>query len=636
MANDALAANLRKDFAYGYRNREDVATLAPNVLVSGSKNVLTNTYKRVGNRRGYTLDGQRGTANTGYGIYGSYDWRSHLGYERILRAGGNSSGTNGAVQFRYVASAGEKYKTNTFTAGQVYWVDIYNTAGSTFNACRFWEFTNEQLDMILWVDGTSNIFMWTGGVATVASTTVDTITKSGTGTWATSGFLTGATYSRKVTINGNEYSYTGGAGTDTLTGVTPDPRGEPNNSLAVQTVVVFPNSGITAIPAAFKNTLISNLNNQIYLTASNDNSVYVSQVNSFVNFSFASPRVTGTGAIITLDGVPSAMQQQSDSMFISAGRDYWYYIKFALSDTGTNETLSILPIKTTAGQAAKTQGLTTKIKNLITFVSNEPQVNTLGIVENYFDDAQVEDISFPIVHDIEGADFTNGQILYHQKYVYLTAPNDGVTYIYNMTNDVVDPTITAADSHYWEAPQTFPIARMSIIGGELYGHSYNDVNTFKLFDGYSDDGKPYKSLALFAYDNYGDRTATKSSNELFIEGYKSQTTELTAYLRRNLNGPVAKWTWGILPSANIVPIVDDASIGKISIGKVPIGGSLESISDTPKFRLVQTFNRTPFFEEQPGFGTEGVGQWWEIVSFSTNATNTTEGQASIYDPPLIS
>jgi hypothetical protein len=95
----------------------------------------------------------------------------------------------------------------------------------------------------------------------------------------------------------------------------------------------------------------------------------------------------------------------------------------------------------------------------------------------------------------------------------------------------------------------------------------------------------------------------------------------------------------VLPDANIVTVVDDASIGKTPIGKVSIGGtsfSSDPLDTPPKFRLVQTYNKTPFFEEQIGFGSNEIGAWWELVSFSTNATLTLEGQSSIYDPPLAS
>jgi len=720
-AGDALTANTEHSFELGYRNREDVSVVNPTAMVKGSQNVLTNTFKRVGSRGGYELDGQRSAANSGQGIYGSFDWQTHYGTERNLRVGFNASGSDGVLQYRYVAAAGDKYLTNTFTEGQVYWIDLYTAVGSKYSACRFWDYANELKDLNLWVDGNSYIFMWSGAVQTVAQTSwatgcvavlnatptaggagyivgdVLTITTGGTGATARvdavtggavtsvtlitpgsgyttgagkvtsggtgagctlnittidqgyikingtagvggSGFLVTSAYTKAVTINATSYLYNYIAGSY-LIGISADPTGEAVSSVLHQSPVVTPNSAITGLPVLFKNSIIANLNNQIYVSASDNNSVYVSKINNFKDFSFATPRAVGEGAILTLDGVPTAMKQQTDSMFISAGKDYWYQTKFSISSDNAKEALEILPIKTTSNQAALSDALSIKIKNLIAFVSNEVQINTLGTTANFYTDPQVSDISYSIVHDVQNTDFTGGQMLYFQKYLFVTAPLVGKMFIYNMTQDIVPGVINVSAQHYWEAPQILPFARLSIIGGELYGHSYAESNTFKLFTGLSDDGKPYSCLALFGYSQHGDRTATKSSNEFFVEGYKTQNTKLTGYLRRDLNGPVVSWSWRQLPDRNIIPVVDDASIGKTSIGGVSIGGSLsesDPLDTPPKFRLVQTFDRHPYFEEQIGFGSNEVGSRWEIVSYSTNATLTAENQSSIYDPDLAS
>lgn len=48
---------LREKFELGYRNKEDISNLPPEVLVVGSQNVLTNAAEQVGIRQGYVLDG---------------------------------------------------------------------------------------------------------------------------------------------------------------------------------------------------------------------------------------------------------------------------------------------------------------------------------------------------------------------------------------------------------------------------------------------------------------------------------------------------------------------------------------------------------------------------------------------------
>ena len=626
-SSEPLENGLRQGFGLGYRAREDVTTLPPTVLVAGSKNVLTNTFRRIANRRGYVLDGQRDSSGSRAGVYGSFDWRSHAGFERNVRVGGNTTGSNGVLQARYVGTAGDKYSGNTFVADQVYWITVKTGVGPRFVACTFWDSPHERATMMLYVDGTSNIHMWSGAMGTLAERSfasgavsvlnatptaggtgytvgdILTITTGGTGATATvaavssgavtsvtllspgSGYTTGAskattggtgtgatlnittvangylklngtltagqraflntgTYTQSVLLNGNAYTYAQAAGFY-LVGLGSDPSAEPLQSVVAQSVVSVPNSSIATLPDNFKNWIIENLDNQVYVSAENDNSVFVSKQSDFRDFGKSANRKPFEGEELVLDAVPTAIIPQGGSMYISAGKDYWYTTTFELSSDNLNQFLTVTPLKVTALQSAQSDALAVKIKNRICFVSFEPQINTLGVAANFSDDPQVVDISGSVVNDVKALDFSSGvggQILYHQKYVYVTAPSSGVMLVYNLTADIVEGAVDNVSAHYFEAPQIIPMGRLSIIGGELYGHSAGSLNTFKLFSGYNDDGAPYEAVALLAYDNHGARTMRKSSDTLFLELYKTQSTTFSVGLRRNLNGPVASWS----------------------------------------------------------------------------------------------
>ncbi len=95
------------NFLHGYRNREDVTVLPPGVLIDGSHDVLTNTFQRVGKRKGYTLDGAANTDEAAIGgggtAMGVFDWVTSLGEERNMRAGFlTNAGNDGKLQFRTV------------------------------------------------------------------------------------------------------------------------------------------------------------------------------------------------------------------------------------------------------------------------------------------------------------------------------------------------------------------------------------------------------------------------------------------------------------------------------------------------------------------------------------------------------
>jgi hypothetical protein len=763
-----LEYSLVEKFAHGYRNREDITTLPPGVLVPGSLNVLTNTYQRVGPRKGFVLDGQRDTSNSPIGS--SFDWARHTGDVRNLRAG------NGKLQFRYKANAGDIWNGNTFTQDQVYWIDLMTGIASTnYNFCDFWDFNNEVKDLLLFVNGQSEINMWSGALATLESasnasglvagisnppyaggsgyhvndiltlanggmstvayaptnggngyhtgdiltvggglgtvivdsvnvnvvtgvllrssgsgysvasgvattggagngctinitaitggtgatvavgsvdgsgavtgailetpgtgytgvtglgvtgghgtgalititgTAVGYIQINGTESASQLGFLDRSVYSQKVLINNNVYTYNGSVGTY-LIGVSPLASAEPVQSIIIQGVVTTPNSGINGIPSTLKNSLINNLKNQIYLCGQNNQNVYVSKINNFTDFTFSMPRVVGQGAVLTLDGVPTDLIPQQSSMYISAGTDFWYITSFTLDSTLANETLNINRLKTSALQGAISQAATTKIKNNICFLSFEPIINTLGTTANYYNDPQVTDISFPIVNDMNSYNFTGASLFFFRKYLYVAVPAENLVLIYNMTEE---------KNPYWEAPQVMPISRFAIIEGELYGHSSQTSNTFKLFTGTNDDGHFMNANVVLSYNNLGTRTLRKNSNGIFVEGYITTNSVITVGLQRELNGNFVSFKIKGTDTQIVNQPTDIASLGKSSLGKNPLGGSTGTIT-TPKFRVIKTFPRSPYFEEQISIESTGVDQQWEIIAVGTNAETASE------------
>lgn len=162
-------------FPLGYRNREDVTNLPPGVLIVGSKNVLTNVSERVQIRQGYSLDGAVSAVNGP--ILASFDWLTRGNGERHMRAGNlTSAGNDGKLQFRYEDSDGD-----------VTWMDLLTSLTTvSYNFTTFWR-TDESLRVALFVNGSSNIYEWNGGVTEVSGSTASTLVKTGD-TWLDSGF----------------------------------------------------------------------------------------------------------------------------------------------------------------------------------------------------------------------------------------------------------------------------------------------------------------------------------------------------------------------------------------------------------------------------------------------------------------
>ena len=518
----------------GYSSRIDITNLPAGYMVKGSHDVLTNMGDRIACRRGIELDGQANPALTP--ILSSFDFENHLGYERNLRS------YYDVLEYRYVDPVTGAITWNTLKAG---WGALVN-----FQYTTFWD-TTELMDVILFVNGSTNVYEWGMGLTTFASATANTITKQGTTTWAEEGFYAAKT-GRAVVIDGTTYTYTGGEGTTTLTGVTPDPTAAPHTAGAVimQAVVTTANSAITGLPAAIGNDLISGLYNQIHIGNRKNHTFYVSKVNNYKDFTFTTPvRKPGEGSLITLDFCPVVFIPQEDTMYVSAGKSAWYITAYTLTSDGVNETLNIKRLKSGLFGGAQSADFVTSDKNNVVFLSNEPVVTTLGRIE-LVEQPQTVDISDPIKKDMLDYDFTGGSMKYHQRYYYIAIPKNGTYIVYNIIKG------------YWEAPQTGAFSRFSIIGGELYGHSSVVPETYKLGVGGNDNGAPISAMAAFAYNNHGDRADNKSFNEFYNEGYISSNTKLNLGIMYEYKGADGQYS-ATIDGADLKYILDANSDGSL-------------------------------------------------------------------------
>jgi hypothetical protein len=539
----------------------------------------------------------------------------------FLRINANDLGTGGTVVSVDYIKVVIYYKYSV--AADPTWRDLITALTSVaFNFTgEYWDATNLQ-SRLLFVNGAVSITEWTGGITTISGATANTITKQGEKTWAEEGFSPSG--SIIVLIGGNEYTATGGHGTKTLTGVTPSPAAEAYGSIAHQKPVTTLNSAMADIPTAFKNDLISCLRNQVYVGSFDSNYVYISKVNDYKTYTFTPvTRVIAEGALLTLEGQPTAFIPQEDRMYISAGEDQWYQTKFTLSSDNTKEDFTIVPLKTSSKQAAKSQAMTVKSKNNVAFISEEPIINFLGRVENIFETPQITDISFPIVNDMNDYDWTDASLRFFKNFLYVAVPKESRLLIFNMTNP---------KNFYWEAPQIVSISRLSIIDGELYGHSYLTNETYKMFDGYDDNGILIEAIAKFSYNNHGSRIRTKIFDECFVEGYISSNAKLNLDIDYDIDGCMTETSREIDGSDRDIVCIgsDDNSIGKESLGKHPIGGKIGAVSTLPpKFRVIKTFTPVDFYEESISFRSSGKDLQWEILAFGPNVRFSTGNNNAI-------
>lgn len=497
------------------------------------------------------------------------------------------------------------------------------------------------------VDGTTHgtgysaaYYPTTGGAGTnaivdVFSVASGTITKNGTSTWAEENFYLNRT-GQSVTIGGVVYTYTGGADTTILYGVSPDPSGIVADSIAHQTPITIANTGLTTgLPTDFDNALIATLDQHMYIGSLKDSRIWISSINLINQAGSFNPASAWRATRVAFEGSPfqiittsppTAFVPQEEFIYISAGLEEWYKVNLNVDLNSANlttnpvtrpvESVNIIRLSTTAQQAAQTQAVTSKIANKVIFLSHEPIVQTFGRVENNFLTPQMTDLSFTIVNDMNQYDFTNASMAYYRKYVYVAVPAEGLVLMYNMT-DVKNP--------YWEAPQVMPIARFSIIGGLLYGHSSQVSETYQLFTGYADRvtptsaGAPIAADWVFSYENYGSRFSLKKATKMYVEGYINSNTELTAQLTYELDGCATTKSFTLDGSDDqfVCIAAENGPLGKVSLGKQKLGGNHAAGFNSlpPKFRWFPTFSNTDFFENSVSFHVLGIDERMELLAF---------------------
>lgn len=618
---------------FPYHAREDPTTLPPNTLVSPSKNVINNTANRLQLVKGYTLDGGASTVIDS-GILSNYDFTNFTGTVRNLRAGFMTSALNdGKLQYRYVDST-----------GTVSWINLMTSLTSIrLSFCEFWD-TTALIKYVLWVDGSNNIYSWNGAVTTFASATAATITTQGTQTWQQLGY----TATGSITIGGVTATYTGGYTTTTLTGVSVDFSATTVGAEIHQTPVTTTLVSMTAILATFAPTVIGcGRANQIYLGSSKSNNLYISKVNSYTDYTFTTPvRVAGEGMLLSMDAPPIKFiaqevhgDDQSYDMWISTGLSNWSIIRSTLSSDNSKESLQFIRLKNAPLQGAMSEKLCAKMKNHIIFVGNDKVVNALGYISYQYVPV-MQDLSYPIINDTNSYDFTNGSIFFHKNFLYIAVPSASLIRIYNMTNQTEETysnynpqeSLDPKQPFYWEAPIGYPISGFYVVNGDLYGHGYNTSESYKLFTGGSFNGQQIDANATMAFDSKGDRTQSKGSNEIYVEGYMKQNTILNTFINEDLDAFQVQQAVTINGNDNSIVAYGGGgnSLGDTPLGVQTLGGS-ELISSTLPawFHVIKTYNQNSYYLEQVSFQTKGVDLQWELITWGTNAQFTNEGNNAI-------
>jgi hypothetical protein len=658
-----------------YVSKPEITNLSPQFLVRGSKNCLIDYANRIISRNGYELYGSAATSGS-TGIKGSYEWDTSTVRQYPMRAWGstlefywnntwNTLKTGLATPYLdfakiwdntekidvllYVLGDTNTYKwsggatkvassTGTTVTKQgvlsskttiAFNAGVYGTSAPTItdSANGFVTAGFAAGDTLYVTGSTANSRNFTIGSVTAGTITLimtDVLTTEAAGpsitvhngepTWASSRFLTTGT--RKLIYNGTEYTYTGGESTDTLTGLSSFPTVTAGDAVW-QTVITLANPG--AITSSFKQDLIAVQLNQLVLGSTNSQEIYGSSTTDYTNFTMPSPRAPADPFKVTMDSyctciIPIDNQAQTtSSLAFGAGKNNFFQLSYQLSQDNSSELVRMVKLKTATGSGLISKGAIGNIKNSIAYISREPALDLLSNLET-----NNIPISDPIKNDFDSYDFTDANIKYWKRAIYISVPREGLVLIYDMMRKL------------WQPPQTLPVGRLAIIGDWLYGHSYVNNETYKLFVGTDDNGVFIPQVARFAYNNGGKRDRIKILNEAWSDGYITANGLLTLKAYFGFEGVAGTKTVTISGSdSSIVNPAGGSPLGDEQLGANPLGGdNLDPLTGLPgtnttmlRFYQVDTMSFTDFTEGFFEYSMNTLGGQFALVAYGTNTTD---------------
>jgi len=605
----------------GYVTSQDPSNTDKRYLVAGSKNTVIDYQKKVKIRSGYYRLGSANTSLTE--IRNGWTWNT-------------SSGTH--LPQRFYDDELEVYLGTIDGTAIDAWTRVLN-GWSTTEKMRSvtWFDTTENIDLQLMVVGDDNIYEWNGAVAVVSSTGAATITKTGTSTWAQNRFYTTRNKTVVCVRTGTEYTYTGGESTTTLTGLA-STVGLIAGDILVQKIVTSADkpaaNRINHIPYVFEN--------QLCLGSEDDQEVWISKNTDYDDFSYSTPRLSGEGALLTLDGTTRSITSLGSNLIVFAGRSSLFKAEYQQITVGTTlaETLRVKKLDTGIDQGALNHESVLQLSNSIAYLSNEVALRIIDSPDTV-SGINPKTLSNPIKPDFDAEDWTGAFMYWYKNTLYITAPATGRMYMLNFVEDADGKTF-----RYWNPPQVLPVGALAVIdsgdGELLHGHSNATPETYLLFDGQSDgqydnmdtsEKLPIDAVAKFAYSSYGKRANLKTFDEYYVEGeITPNTTDCVLSIDYNFDGSLQTITKNISGSDGDIleGLVDFNSLAQQSLAINPLGSFLNPPSNARKFRVIFEIAREDFFEISATFSTNDVDRYWAIIAHGANATISPRRASHIY------
>jgi len=584
----------------GYNSSRDKTNVQENVMVQGSQNIYKKLNGNLSVREGQS---RRGEANaTQSPISSEYVWNTSWGetYTMVV-ADGNLSVVVDDV-----------------------WYELMATSQTRYVFDKWWN-SSLSKDQTVFVNGTTNLYSWSGGFGLISSTTANTIVLDRT---IALSYITAA--SGTVVVNGTTYTYTGSAGS-TLTGVTPDPSGEANGSGVLQSVVTTANTPTSTFTSDF----LKIINNQVYLGSYTSLQVFMSQNTNYLNYVVPSPQLDGSPGLFILDGTGRGIGVRNGNAYVGFGSSGWAEISFTLVSNNSiitrNNKIDIKPVA--IGQAPYAHEFIDNVGDNIVYLGQDQQMRAIGDFNNLFVSGYPS-FSQEIATELSAENFAGGGLRCIGEFIYITAPASGKVYL-RQERTTVDFNGNIVAERLWHSPFIWNVTRIDDLNGEVIGFSnanpqiYNLWNTDQWYDDSpSDEELPYSCVLALGYRTNNRRQGLQLFDKLFTEGYLTPGTPLNFTLNYDYQGSTSVVNGVINSVAQPTTTFggqDPSSLGDSSLGDESLGDSEGSEEDglLVKFKNINSLSDQNCFEYQPILSSDTANARWELLALATNAEKST-------------
>lgn len=496
------------------------------------------------------------------------------------------------------------------------------TAGTTWSFANIGK-SSDATNHCLFNNGTDSFYRFDGAYATVSAAGANTLTIASS-TWTALGFYTTGT--RSVIINGTVYSYTGGEGTDTLTGVTPDPNGVVTaGSLAVQSP-----QAVAALATHLSSLLFAH-DGRLHSRLETKKTIWeYSKLDDPFDYTSGSSDGDGGAKDVELGGPITAYGKLNKSILCFKKRlvKVLDFIQFGTRlDSPRYQTLTSTDDRGTTFGAVSQKATFSTPAGMIFVTPDKRLVLLTGVTAN--NEPMYSVLSEPIQSVMQRGVHTDGAGICIDNLVYYafkenedSASNDTVI-VGDLTKITPDlngnPVPIQWDLPYigWNVSDWTAVYNSTTGRNEAHFHSSLSNSTYKVIDDKTDLTGPFTATVRTWAEHFDFPQHEKLADYIYVEIRMNQNSSVLVTALFDEDGVTQQQEWTITgdDTANQFNNTTYNPFGASSFGSMKLGSS-PSNDTIPKYRYYLPIKaNTYFFNISLQLSSDGENSNFELVRF---------------------